>query len=188
VVPSGASGCLVTFARILFLLMSLPGARELQKLHEIADELHEVFDERGYRVEVALDADPAFGSGFSRSHLERDLALGVIEVAASQAGGPGFMHVNGAGRELVGEHHRYRLLRGKRDAEGELVVVPSSETAFADEEASLLPREHWVLCWLIGDAGTLEDVVAAAVVGTSSGKPGRLVLGPNTTKLGSSAV
>ncbi|GLZ42245.1 hypothetical protein [Actinokineospora sp. NBRC 105648] len=157
--------------------MSLPSERERGLLDEIAHELREAFDERGHRVGVALDADPAFGSGHSRSALRRDLAKDVIANAANRLG----LHcrpVGGGGLELVGEHHRYRLRRALRDASEALVVEVSSESSLgAEEEPGLFPAEHWVFAWIYDVNDLIAEVVIAKILGIEPGSPGRLCLG-----------
>lgn len=157
--------------------MSSPSEVERQRLDGIADDLREAFSERGHRVDVALDADPAFGSGCSRSSLTRDLVMETISRSASKVG-VYFRPVNGAGRELIGENHRYRIRRAKRDATYGLAVTVSSESSLAlEEEATLFPQENWVFAWITNTEGLIAEVLVAEILGTLPGSPGRLVLG-----------
>jgi hypothetical protein len=167
----------VTFEGISSPTMSLPRDDERRQLDEIAFDLREAFDERGHRVDVALDADPAFGSGVSRSALMRDLVLEVVGRAASRVG-LACCTVNGGGRELVGEGHRYRVRRARRDANGSLVVTASSESSLCvEEEPTLFPMESWVFGWVADSEGLIAEVFAAKILRFEPGKPGRLVLG-----------
>jgi hypothetical protein len=164
--------------------MSSPSELERQRLDGIADDLREAFSERGHHVDVALDADPAFGSGRSRSSLMNDL---VMEAVARSAGRAGvfFQPINGTGRELIGERHRYRVRRAKRDLKGNLVVTVSSESSLGfEEEPSLFPMGNWIFGWISDADGLIAEVIAAEILGVLPGSPGRLVLG-NVLALGS---
>lgn len=108
--------------------MSLPSSVERQQLDEIAFDLRETFVERGHRVEVALDVDSSFGSGTSRSSLRRDLVMETVSRSASRLG-LSFRRVNGNGRELFGDRHRYRVRKATLDSEGKPIVTVSSESA-----------------------------------------------------------
>lgn len=166
----------VTFAGIVSLAMSLPSEVERQRLDWIADDLREAFNERGHRVDVALEADPSFGSGQSRSALMRDLVMSSIAQSASYAGVP-FQPVNGIGRELVGERHRYRIRRAKANEEEPIITVSSESSLVLDEEPTLFPMENWVLGWISGADGLIADVFIAEILGIREGRPGQLILG-----------
>jgi hypothetical protein len=158
--------------------MSSPSDVERERLDFIAAELREAFSERGYRVDVALEADEAFGSGSSRSSLMRDLVMDAVSRSASRVGDIYFRPVNGAGRELVGARHRYRIRRAKRDAEGNLIVEVSSEsTLVLEEESTLFSVENWIFGWVSNAEGLIAEVIAAKVLGVHPGSPGRLILG-----------
>ena len=164
--------------------MSSPSDVERERLNFIADELREAYNERGHRVDVALEADESFGSGRSRASLMNDLVLDVVSRSASEIGDIGYEPVNGPGRELVGEQHRYRIRKAKRDSAGKLVVEVSSDSALgAEEEPTLFPKENWVFVWVPSE-GLIGEVIAAKVLGVRPGSPGRLVLG-NEIALGS---
>ena len=157
--------------------MSLPREIERRRLDEIAFDLHETFSERGHRVDVALEADPSFGSGRSRSSLMSDLVLDSVSRSASRIG-VYFQPINGSGRELLGERHRYRVRRAKRDSKGDLVVTVSSESSLGfDEEPTLFPMESWVFGWISDAEGLIAEVFVAEIRGILPGTPGRLVLG-----------
>lgn len=170
--------------------MSHPSAAELAGLHVIADELIEASAERGHRVERALDVDPAFGSGRSKSSLLRDLVIEVVGQAATLKANADFRPVNGAGREirfLIDKDRRYRVLRGRRDGSGELVVHVNSDSNLAvdDEAPGLWGFEQWVLVWLSNDDCLITGVLACEVRDVVVGSPGRLVFGEEI-QLGSS--
>ncbi|TWP53003.1 hypothetical protein FKR81_07875 [Lentzea tibetensis] len=143
----------------------------------IALDLREAVEERGYRVDVALEADSSFGSGATRSALLRDMVLDAIGSAASQVS-LSFNPVNGSGRELIGERHRYRVRKAHRDASESFVVTVSTESSLGVvEEESLFPLESWVFGWVPGDDGLIADVFVAEIYGIEPGSPGRLLLG-----------
>jgi len=158
--------------------MSSPSNVERERLDFIAAELREAFSERGYRVDVALEADEAFGSGSSRGSLMRDLVMDAVSRSASRVGDIYFRPVNGAGRELVGARHRYRIRRAKRDAEDNLIIEVSSQSALAlEEEPTLFSIENWIFGWVSNAEGLIAEIVAAEVLGVRPGSPGRLILG-----------
>ncbi len=164
--------------------MSSPSDVERERLDFIAAELREAFSERGYRVDVALEADEAFGSGSSRSSLMRDLVMDAVSRSASRVGDIYFRPVNGAGRELVGARHRYRIRRAKRDAEDNLIIEVSSESALVlEEESTLFSMENWIFGWVSNAEGLIAEVIAAEVLGVRPGSPGRLILGDVLTLL-----
>jgi hypothetical protein len=167
--------------------MTQPPDSDVRRLTEVADELREVFSERGHRVEVALDVDPAFGSGNSRSWLRRDLALDTIVAAASRAG---LEHKAERGAHEIrilsrNVDRRYRLLKASRSSGGEFVITVNSDSSLVVEDDSLFRSELWVYSWTFDADGTVEDVFIAEVRGHVDGHPCRLVLGP-VTLLGSS--
>lgn len=156
--------------------MSHPSEVERQQLDRIADDLREAFNERGHRVDVALEADPSFGSGHSRSALMRDLVMASIAQSASQAGLT-FHAVHGSGRELVGEQHRYRVRRATFSGEDFVIRVSSESSLVLEEELSLFPMENWVFGWISNADGLIADVFVAEVLGIKDGWPGQLILG-----------
>lgn len=167
----------VTLGRIFSRLMSSPSDVERQRLDCIADDLREAFSERGHRVDVALEVDPAFGSGRSRSSLMNDLVLDAVARSASTVG-VYFQPVNGTGRELIGVQHRYRIRRAKRDATDKLVITVSSESSLGlEEDPTLYPMGNWVFGWITNAEGLIAEVFAAEVLGIIPGTPGRLILG-----------
>ncbi len=157
--------------------MSLPSGIERQRLDGIADELREAFSERGHLVDVALGADPAFGSGRSRSSLMNDLVLDTVSGSASRIG-VGYQAVKGNGRELIGLRHKYRIRKATRDSEEGLVVYVSSESSLLfEEEDTLFPRENWIFAWLPNGEGLIAEVLIAEIRGVLPGTPGKLILG-----------
>lgn len=166
--------------------MSQDSDQAVSQLRHVAHELKETFEERGYRVDSALEADPAFGSGTSRSALARDLAVGAASAAASQIG-LDFRPVHGIGREfrcqVDGVDRRYRLLRAKRRSDGEYVLYVNGASSILTEEATLFPEERWVLGYTLSQDLYVEDVFVAPVLGVEGELPGRLLLGAVTQLL-----
>lgn len=161
--------------------MPQPTEWEIRSLSQVADELREVFAERGYRVDVALDEDPAFGSGMSRASLARDLAVQTIGAAASRAG-IDFRPIPGGGLEL---HHlegvtdrRYRVRKAHRNSEGSLRIPVNSASAIRPFGDTVFHREQWALAWVLSADGLIEEVLIAEVRGLAEGNPGHLLLGP----------
>lgn len=168
--------------------MSRPEDSALAQLGSIAEELREVVAERGYRVDVALDADEAFGSGQSRAWLTRDLVLDAVDEAASKVGVE-FRTVNGSGRELRmfsgGVERRFRCRGASIDSEGNFQVMASSDAPLVvEDDSGFFPIEAWVFGWVAGSSAELTDVFVAPIVGFTPGSPGRLDLGAPILLLG----
>jgi hypothetical protein len=107
----------------------------------------------------------------------RDLVMDTVVQSASQAGIT-FKPINGSGRELVGEQHRYRIRRAKADSTGVPIIAISSESSLVlEEEPTLFPRENWVFGWISDVDGLIADVFVAEVCGILPGTPGQLILG-----------
>ena len=142
--------------------MSHPSEAELEQLGQISDELREVFAERGYRVDVAMDVDSAFGSGNARAAMMRDLAIDAFRFFGA------------------GTSRRYRFRKAQRTADGEFVVSASLDSALssADEVPGLFPDEQWIFIWTASAEGLIEYTAVAKVHGYVVGKPGHLELGP----------
>jgi hypothetical protein len=160
--------------------MSQPTQEEVRLLGRIADELREVFAERGYRVDVAMETDPAFGSGRSRSSMTRDLVVDAVTFAASRCG-VDHRAVNGDGRELrylAGSiDRRYRLRKARRTTDGSLLITSSAASALAVDEDTLFIEETWTFAWTLTSDGMIDEVLIAEVVGYVEGNPGYLKLG-----------
>jgi hypothetical protein len=170
----------VTFSGIFSLLMSQPSDDDFRLLHAVAEELRDVFGERGHRVDVAMEVDPAFGSGWSRAAVARDLVIDAVSGAASRQG-LDFRPVHGGGREfrmLTGTvARRFRLRRAVRRADGSLLITASSASALAIEDGSLFAEELWAFAWTSTDDGQIDEVLACEVTGYVEGMPGHLKLG-----------
>lgn len=160
--------------------MSQPTDLELHQLSQVADELIETFGERGHRVGVALEADPAFGSGMSNAWLGRDLAIHAIKGSASRIG-IDFRPIRGGGLELQYSagttDRRYRVRKARRVADGTILVL-NSEASVTPWDDTLFDREQWVFAYTPSAEGLIEEVLLAQVYGSVDGTPGELLLGP----------
>ncbi|WP_208301163.1 hypothetical protein [Mycobacterium sp. DL440] len=170
--------------------MSHPSEAVLAQLSKVAEDLQEVVAERGYRVDVALETDEAFGSGQSRSWLMRDLVMEGIAEAASRAG-IYFGAVNGSGRELQtfsdGVERHFRCKSATRDANDQIQMMASSDAPLAVEyEDSLYPIEAWVFGWIASSSEQLGEVFIARILAFVDGNPGHLELGAPIPLLGAS--
>jgi hypothetical protein len=160
--------------------MSQTSLRELDQLKRVASEMREVFEERGYRVDLALEVDPGFGSGGSRASLVRDLAIDAASAAASRHA-LDFRTVNGSGREFRcfsdGVDRRFRLRKAGRRADGTYVIPTNAKSAMYSDGDSLIPEELWVFGYTVTAESTLQNVFIAPVLGIEQGLPGHLILG-----------
>lgn len=171
----------VTSGRIPSVLMSLPGPFTLRRLDAIADDLHEVFQARGHRIEEALDTDSSFGcaSERSRSSLQRDLLMETVKMRAGREGLAVLNHNGGIEiRVLDGTKvFHFRILKGARTTEGEWRIVTNSNSALVvDDEAQLFTDEHGVFSWTMTSDNQIDELVIARIVDFVEGNPGRLVL------------
>jgi len=162
--------------------MSHPSDGEIQRLKAVAREMIESGDEAGYLVSVAV----AQHSSFDRtrrpsSSMERELFLDAARQAASREGF-GIDEPSG-GVDLIaadgGCIRRYRIKRGMRTAEGDFKFVCGlgSSLLTADPDTLWL-EERWILGYLSSDEHTIEEVIAAQVIGNEGNGPVKLVLGP----------
>lgn len=160
-------------------------AVHMAALRTIATEISEAFDEKGFKVDLAMETDACFTSGQARVMLQRDIVLEAAEIAASRLGGIAYGSVNGSGRELramvgVADRH-YRIKRATRN-EDEWKIRANSDSALAapsDPDDALLLGfpEQWVLGWGVVD-DQIETVFIAPVLDVTDRQPHWLVLGP----------
>lgn len=176
----------MTCSRMIFGAMSHQAMQELEKLQHVAHELGQTFEERGHRVDQAMEADTSFGSPTSRSALARDLARDTVSQAASGVG-LDYRPVNGSGRELRsfvdGTDRRYRLLRANPRADGTYSICANASSTVAVEEPTLIPTERWVFAYTLSSDMLIESAFIARVLGVEGTMPGRLVLGGVTELL-----
>jgi hypothetical protein len=169
--------------------MSQPTDAVLDKLRIIAADLQEVAAERGYRVDVALDVDPAFGSGQARAWLLRDLVMDAIDEAASRVGVE-FQTINGGGRELQtvvdGVIRRFRCKSASRNSDDLIEVLANSDSPLMidEDDGSLYSVEPWVFGYISSKSAVLEEVFVAPILGFIEGTPGHFELGQAIQLLG----
>lgn len=167
--------------------MSHPNQEQLAKLRMIAAELQEVVAERGYRVDVALDVDPAFGSGQARAWLLRDLVMDAIDESASRVGVE-FQTINGGGRELQtlgdGVIHRFRCKSASRVSDDQIGVLASSNSPLVVEEDGMYAVEPWIFGYISSSSTMLDEVFIAPILGFVEGNPGHFELGRPIQLLG----
>jgi|GEM_PF-4315730 len=167
----------------------LPNAIK-EQLREVAESLVDGFSARGHAITTATEADPAFENGAVVSATRRSLAMDEARSAASRIGLDPRSISGGLDLRSFDDvtERRFRLRSANRDSAGELKVVCSSDSALAidtDDVASLLATEQWVLAMIYGDEKeSIEEIVAARVVGRTSSLPGYLLLADEHRLLG----
>jgi len=158
----------------------------LRALTAIAQEISESVDEKGFKVELAMEVDECFTSPQARAMLFRDIVTEAASIGASRAGIIDYRPVNGSGRELrgaVGNYdRRYRIRRARRVGE-ELQVQANSDSALAflsepEDEMLFGHPEQWVFGWSLTTDERIDEVFVAKVIGVTDGKPHWLLLGP----------
>ena len=59
----------------------------MELLHQLADEIHEAFSERGHKIETAVQADPAFRrTKVPQSSMARGMVLHAIDCSVGRLG------------------------------------------------------------------------------------------------------
>jgi hypothetical protein len=161
-------------------------AAHVAALRTIAAEISEAFEEKGFKVDLAMEADECFTSGQARAMLQRDIVIEAAQIAASRLGVIDYRPVNGSGRELramVGATDRHYRIKRATLIEDEWKIRANSDSALAapsDPEDALLfgSPEQWVLGWGMTDDARIETVFIARVTGVTDGQPQWLTLGP----------
>lgn len=160
----------------------------MEQMHRLADEIRAVFEDRGYKVGMATELDPAFRrSRRPQSALSRDLVLDAIEEASLRLG-LGAQPVGGGGVDIAhivdGADRRFRVRKAEFDREsGEYEILCESGNIMVVEDSepdSLFPTERWVFSYTADDQGMVLDIFAARVLGVTEGRVPRLRLGPIT--------
>ncbi|NIL77352.1 hypothetical protein [Rhodococcus sp. B10] len=158
----------------------------MERMHELADEIRETFEDRGWKIEKATQLDPAFHrSKRSQSALGRDLVIDAIEAAASRFG-LGFRTGCGGGHDVIDvtdtSDRRFRVRKAAVSLETEsyeIIGGSDSILRISDaEEDSLLKAERWVLGYTVDPSGLVEDIFAAKVLGMTGDAVPHLRLGP----------
>lgn len=140
-------------------------------------------DESGYLVGVATGKHSAFRrSRRPSSALERELFLDAARHAASREGF--YLDEANGGVDLIagdgGDLRKYRVRRGARTVDGTYKFVCGLGSSLLTTEVGALYTEtRWLLGYISGDDHTLEEVIAAEVIGSegNGNGPVRLLLG-----------
>jgi hypothetical protein len=158
----------------------------MDRMHQLADEIRETFEERGFRIGQAVELDRSFSrTRRPQSSLGRALVLSAIEEATSRIG-LGYRSVMGGGCDVIdvadtAERH-FRVRKAELDTDtGEYKIIsPSDSIMIINQEPSLLPAERWVLGYTVDDSGLIVDIFAAQVHAITNDTVPLLVLGPPT--------
>ncbi len=162
-------------------------------MHQLADEIRETFEERGWAIGKAVGLDPAFTkTRRSGSSLGRDLVIDAVEAASSRLG-LGYKTCSGGGSDVVlyvdGVVRLFRIRKAGIDPEtGNYDVLRGSDSILTVDDPDgdpLIPAERWVLGYTVDDEGLVADIFAARVLGATDEKVPSLILGA-TTLLGHS--
>src|SRR5262245_19767851 len=160
----------------------------MERMHQLADEIRETFEERGWKIEQAVQLDQAFSqTRRPRSSLGRALVLDAIEEASSRIG-LGYKSVSGGGCDVIdlvdSADRRFRVRKADIDPDtGDYDIICGSDSILIVTDAepdSLLPAERWVLGYTVDDEGLIVDIFAARVLGITEDAVPRLQLGPVT--------
>lgn len=161
----------------------------LTRLHQVADEMTEIWSERGHNVGTALGADRAFKvDNRPRSALSLSLLRNAFAAGASRAGvqcDP----VRGGALELHAstavDFAVIRLRKALRRRGGSVSVIANRGSTWGGfNEEALIAETPYVFAYMLDDDQRLTMFIAE-VLDVTDGNPGELVLGPRTA-LGSS--
>jgi hypothetical protein len=152
----------------------------VQQMTQVAREMREVVEERGYRVDLALDQDESFTiDGRSRSQLSRSLISSAFRIGVGRAGLDLDYPKGGSSQfraEVAGRISLFRLKRAHATGNGYRIVTNSSSTWGELDEDLLIIEEPWVFAYELGTEG-LSEIFVAPVLDVVEGKPGYFVLG-----------
>jgi hypothetical protein len=187
---AGLGPCRCDIPTIILTAMSQDDLH-LRAMNSIAHEIAEAVDEKGFKVDLAMEADDCFTSTQARAMLFRDIVTEAAGLAASRVGSIDYRPVNGSGRELRGAvgnaDRRYRIKRATLVGD-ELKIRANSDSALAspsDPEDEMLfgHLEQWVLGWSMTIDERIDEVFVAKVLGVTEEKPHWLILGPQVQLL-----
>lgn len=147
----------------------------MDELHQLADEIRETYDDRGWKIEKAIGSDLAFqASRRSQSSLGRDLVIDAVEQSAKRLGIT-VRSVAGGAIEVVllvdGTYRHFRIKKASVRPDGGYRVLGKPALMIIDdteEGESLYGAERWVLSYTTDDDGMVVDIFAAKVIGISS--------------------
>ncbi len=141
----------------------------MEEMHRLANEIREVFSERGFLIEKATGLDPAFRRGRGpQSALSRNVVLDTIDQHASRLG-ISTIPVSGGGYDLqvfVGDaDRRFRVRKATKSSEtGAYDVIVDSDAILEIPDAeidSLYRHERWIFGYTTDDSGIVEDIFGA---------------------------
>ena len=156
--------------------------RVLAQLHIVAHEAAEVFGERGYRIDAAVQLDSSFCvSSRPKSALTRSLVDEGVRIGASRAG-VDFLDARGGAVDLRfevgGRYLVFRVKRARRLQSGEVDILTNAGSTWGiEDDIAIIPDEPWVFAFIASEDGLIELFVAP-VYGATEGSPGHLILGP----------
>lgn len=158
-----------------------PSTDEIRRLKIVAREMSESGDESGYLVGVATAQHPSFrGSRRPSSALERELFVDAARSAASREAF--YVDDTNGGVDLIavdGDRMRkYRVKRGSKTAAGDYKFLCGlGSSLLTTEPDGLYIEERWVLGYFSSNDHTVDEVIAAEVVGSKGARPATLLLG-----------
>jgi hypothetical protein len=166
----------------------------MDRMHRLADEIREVFEDRGWKIDKAVRSDEAFSkTRRPSSALTRALVLHAVVSATSRLE-LGRDTVCGGGcdvTDIVGTtERRFRVLKADVDPEtGNYDIISGSDALMVmeAEPESLYTLERWVLGYTVDDEGIVADIFAARAEDITDDSVPHLVLGP-VTLLGTGAL
>lgn len=160
--------------------MNRPSDSEIAQLKQVAREMRESASADGHTVELAIDQNAAFGqSRGPSSGLERALIVDAARRGASQSGlgvdaASGGLDIIGGSDGIV---RKYRVKRITRTADGSYDVICGEGSSLLTVEPSLFAEEKWLLGFITTDEHTIDELVAAEIVGWRGDGPVHLTFG-----------
>lgn len=157
--------------------------RERHQLDFIAADTMERVAAEAHTIESAIAQNPeAFDTTSCENELARALVVAAVnesrqEVGMSRATAAGAFELAGDLNDDQAEH-RFRVLRGQRNKDGQLRVIANASTGLVpSRDLSTAPRmfghtDHWILVYIWGEDGIIDEMLAAHVDGKEGGNPG----------------
>lgn len=157
-----------------------PTGDEIRRLKAVAWEMSEGGGESGHLVGVATSQHPSFtNSSRPAGWLERELFLDAARRAAQREGfavesDNGAFDVVSVGNSRI---RKYRVKRGHRTAGGDYRFVCGLGSTLLTTECDLLyVEERWILGYFSTDDHTIDEIIAAEVVGGAETRTGPVLL------------
>lgn len=158
-----------------------PSGSEIARLMQLAREIRDTTDESGFAVDVAIGQHQAFSScRRPTSELQRSLVLAAARRGASRTG-LGIDEVSGS-LDIIdsssGAIRRYRVKRVTVNADGNYeAICGAGSSLLTVEHESIFPEEKWILGYALSDDHTIDQLIAAEIVGWRGSGPVRLEFG-----------